>query len=108
MLRYGDFGRSKAESTTTEEQKHTELRTPHSSDEAELRSEGVPGEYHPPGAASVVQFKSLFRQKRRKRAQNCDTFTPVTADTPTKTIPRKRAPGCRGRREPPAKKKPNA
>ena len=42
---------------------------------------GGPGEHHPPGAASVAQFQSLFRQKRRKRAQNCDTLPPSKPQT---------------------------
>ena len=96
----------KRKSTTTEEQKRIILpKAPATT--ALLRSEGVSGGATSPGCGSVAQFQSLFRQKRRKRAQNCDTLTPeshVNANTPTETIPRERARGCRGRREPPAKK----
>ena len=60
-------------------------------DDSSAEERGGSGGVTSPGCGSVAQFQSLFRQKRRKRAQNCDTLTPeshANANTPTETIPR--------------------
>ena len=70
----GRLFNQKRKSTTTEEQKRIILpKAPATT--ALLRSEGVSGGVTSPGCGSVAQFQSLFRQKRRKRAQNCDTLS---------------------------------
>ena len=70
-----------------------------SCDEAELRSEGAPGEF-PPDAATVAQYQCLFRHKRRKRPQNCATrverATRHKARTHQEQNPALAGAGCRG------------
>ena len=104
----GRLFNQKRKSTTTEEQKRIILpKAPATT--ALLRSEGAPGEYHPPDAEAWRNSSPSFASKGgrgRRIATHYHQASHKHANTPTETNPRERAPGgAGGRREHPLQKK---